>query len=105
VDITEDPDPASNADVEEQLATLAKEYAEARDLANEAVARKEEARQRILAVMGRPGKIAAGGFFITVAEQSRTTLDTRALRRWAEQHGFDLAPYEKVSTTTVLRVA
>jgi hypothetical protein len=40
-----------------------------------------------------------------VAEQSRTTLDTRALRRWAEQQGFDLAPYEKVSSTTVLRVA
>jgi hypothetical protein len=55
--------------------------------------------------MGQPGKVTAGGFFITVAEQSRTTLDTRALRRWADQQGFDLAPYEKVSTSMVLRVA
>jgi hypothetical protein len=102
---TEDPDPESAATLEEQLATLAKEYAEARDLASEAAARKDEARERILALMGEPGKLAAGGFSITVSEQSRTTLDTRALRRWAEQEGFDLAPYEKVSTSRVLRVA
>jgi hypothetical protein len=99
----EDPHLASGAALDDELADLAKEYAEARDLVNEATARKDEARQRIIALM-EPGKVAAGGFLITVSEQSRTTLDTKALRRWAEREGFDLAPYEKVSTSTVLRV-
>ena len=102
--ITEDPDLEPGATLEEQLSTLAKEYAGARDLANEATARKDETRERIIALMGDPGSVAAGGFFISLREQSRTTVDTRALRRWAEQEGLDLAPYEKVSTSTVLRV-
>ena len=83
---------------------LAKEYAEARDLANEAAARKDAARDALVALMGTAGKRTAGGFSISVTQQTRTTLDTKALRGWAERQGFDLAPYEKVSTSTVLRV-
>jgi hypothetical protein len=94
----------SGASLDDQLATLAKEYADARDLVTEATARKDEARERIIALMGEPGSVAVGGFLIRVSEQSRTTLDTKALRRWADQDGFDLTPYEKVSTSTVLRV-
>jgi len=90
--------------LEEQLTVLAKEYAEARDLANEAAARKDAARDAIVALMGETGKAAAGGFSISVTRQSRTTLDTKALRGWAEREGFNLVPYEKVSTSTVLRV-
>jgi hypothetical protein len=105
VNAIEDPDPASVTTPEERLIALAKEYAEARDLASEATARKEEAREGIIALMGRPGQVAAGGFVIKLTEQSRTTLDTKALRRWADGEGLDLSPYEKVSTTTVLRIA
>jgi len=105
VSIIDDPEPLPGPTVEEQLIVLAKEYAEARDLATEATARKDDARGRIIALMGRPGKVTAGGFLISVTEQSRTRLDTKALRRWAEREGFDLAPYEKVSSCTVLRVA
>jgi hypothetical protein len=95
------PGPAAADD----LAALAKEYAEARDLANEANARKEEARDRILALMGDTGKVEAGSYFISVTEQSRTTLDTKAVRAAAAVAGFDLTPYEKVSTSKVLRIA
>lgn len=91
--------------VEEELTALAKEYAEARDLASEANARKEAARERILAVLGEAGKVAAGGYFISVTEQSRTTLDTKALRIGAEKEGFDLTPYERVTAAKVLRIA
>ena len=97
--------PSSDTPVTDDLATLAKKYAEARDLANEANARKEEARDRILTLMGEAGKIEAGGYFISVTEQSRTTLDTKAVRAGAAAAGFDLTPYEKVSTSKVLRVA
>jgi hypothetical protein len=104
VSIIEQTEPAPGETVEEQLATLAKEYAEARDLASEAAARKDEIRDRIVALMGDTGKMAAGGFSISVSEQSRTTLDTKALRAWAKEEGFNLAPYEKVSSSKVLRV-
>jgi hypothetical protein len=40
-----------------------------------------------------------------VTEQARKTLDTAALRIAAAQAGFDLSPYEKVSSTKVLRVS
>ncbi len=89
---------------EEHLRDLAKEYAEARDAANEATKRKEQLREQILAVVGDAKKVVAGPFFISVAEQTRTTLDTTALRVGAAQAGFDLTPYNKVSTTKVLRV-
>jgi hypothetical protein len=91
--------------VDEQLAALAKEYAEARDLASDANARKEAARDRILALVGDAGKVVAGSYFISVTEQTRKSLDTKAVRIGAEKLGFDLTPYEKVSTTKVLRVA
>jgi hypothetical protein len=39
----EDPDLMSGAALDEELAALAKEYAEARDLVSEATARKDEA--------------------------------------------------------------
>jgi len=97
--------PSSDAPVGDELAALAKEYAEARDLEKEAGARKEEARDRIVALMGDAGKIEAGGYFISVTEQSRKTLDTKAVREGAAAAGFDLTPYEKVSTSKVLRVA
>jgi hypothetical protein len=101
----DDAGPAgSDATLEEQLTLLAKEYTEARDLANEAAARKDAARDAIVALMGEAGKAAAGGFAISVTQQTRTTLDTKALRSWAERDGFDLSPYEKVSTSTVLRI-
>lgn len=103
--IIDDPEPLPGPTVEDQLIALAKEYAEARDFASEATARKDEARGQIIALMGRPGKVTAGGFLISVTEQSRRTLDPKALRRWAEREGFDLAPYEKVRISTVLRVA
>jgi hypothetical protein len=103
VSIIEETGPAEGT-VEEQLATLAKEYSEARDMAAEAAARKDEIRDRIIELMGETGKVDAGGFSISVSEQSRTTLDSKALRAWAERDGFDLAPYEKVSTSKVLRV-
>jgi hypothetical protein len=91
--------------VDEQLAALAKEYAEARDLASDANARKEAARDRILALLGDAGKVVAGSYFITLTEQTRTTLDTKAVRIGAEQAGFDLTPYERVNTVKVLKVA
>ena len=103
--IVEEASPALGATVEEQLATLAKEYAEARDIAAEAAARKDDIRDRIIALMGETGKVAAGGFSISVSEQSRTTLDSKALRAWATEEGFDLTPFEKVSTSTVLRIS
>ena len=89
---------------EERLTALAKEYAQARDVAKEANDRKEAARSQILALVGDSPKVAAGPFFITVTEQSRTTIDTGALRVGAQQAGFDLSPFEKVSTAKVLRV-
>ena len=91
--------------LEEQLIAHAKEYAEARDLANEAAVRKEAARDAIVALVGDDGgKVSAGGFSISVSRQSRTTLDTKALRGWAHREGFDLGPFEKVSTSAVLRL-
>jgi hypothetical protein len=105
VSTIEQTEPAPDETMEEQLATLAKEYAEARDMAAEAAARKDAIRDRIIALVGDTvGKLAAGGFSISVSEQSRTTLDSKALRAWAAQDGFDLAPFEKVSSGKVLRV-
>lgn len=94
----------SDEPVDEQLAALAKEYVEARDLASEANSRKDEARERILSLLGDTGKVAAGDYFISVTEQSRKMLDTKALRIGAEKEGFDLTPYEKVTSSKVLRV-
>jgi hypothetical protein len=95
----------SDESVDEQLTALAKEYAEARDVAKEATARKDEARDRILALLGDAEKVAAGSYFISVTEQTRKTLDTKAVRIGAEQAGFDLTPYEKENTIKVLKVA
>ncbi len=89
---------------EENLRDLAKEYAEARDLVNEATRRKEQLREQILALVGDARKIVAGPFVIAVTDQSRTTLDHDALRAGAAQAGFDLTPYNKVSTSKVLRI-
>ena len=89
---------------EERLRDLAKEYAEARDMANEATKRKEQLREHILALVGDAKKVVAGPFFIAVADQTRTTIDHSALRAGAAQAGFDLTPYNKVIATKVLRV-
>lgn len=89
---------------EESLRDLAKEYAEARDLVSEATRRKEQLREQILALVGDAKKIVAGAFFIAVTDQTRTTLDHDALRAGAAQAGFDLSPYNKVSTSKVLRI-
>ncbi len=89
---------------EEQLTRLAKEYDEAREAATEATNRKDAARQQILALLGDVEKAAAGPFFISAKAQTRKTLDPSALRIAADQAGFDLRPYEKVSTTRVLRI-
>jgi hypothetical protein len=86
------------------LAELAELYAKARDEANEATARKEEARDRILAIVGGAGKVVAGGYSLVVSEQTRVTLDSKALRAYAQSAGLDLSPFEKTSTSKVLRV-
>ena len=41
---------------------------------------------------------------MSAIEHSRTALDSKGLRAWATQKGFDLAPFEKVSSSKVLRV-
>ena len=89
---------------EAPLRDLAREFAEARDMVKEATRRKDQLREEILAFVGDATKVVAGPFFIAVADQTRTTIDPNALRAGAAQAGFDLTPYNKVTTTKVLRV-
>lgn len=75
-----------------------------RALATEANERKEQLRGQILDLVGGATKVVAGSYFVSVTDQTRTTIDQAALRVGAAQAGFDLTPFNKVTETKVLRV-
>ena len=89
---------------EDRLPVLAEEYVEVTRAAAEATARKKDLRVEILSLLGDREKVVAGRFHILAKGQTRTTLDRPAVEVGAAAAGFDLSPYYKVSSVTVLKV-